>query len=116
MRRWKALSGEQQRAGIAAAALFLTLFLPWYRTSPLGTGGGPFQHQNLTAFGVFSFVEAAVLVVAAAVLYLLYARSQKRGFHLPGGDGWAVTIAGGWVVFLCIWRLFDKPDVARGTV
>ena len=115
MKVWKALSGEQQRAGIAAAALFLTLFLPWYRTSPLGTRT-PFQHQNLTAFGVFSFVEAAVLLVSAAVLYLLYARAQRRGFHLPGGDGWAITIAGGWVVFLLVWRLFDKPAAKSGTV
>src|SRR4051794_25449121 len=115
MKTWKALNGDQQRAGIAAAALLLTLFLPWYRTSPL-VQSGPFRHQNLTAFGVFSFVEAAVPVVAAAVLYLLYARAQQRGFHLPGGDGWAVTIAGGWVVFLLIWRLFDKPEAKSGTV
>ena len=74
MKVWRALSGEQRRAGIAAAALLATLFLPWYRTSPLG-GQAPFRHQNLTAFGVFSFVEAAVLVVSAAVLYLLYARA-----------------------------------------
>src|SRR3954471_19808437 len=115
MKVWKALDGGQRRAGIAAAALLLTLFLPWYRTSPL-VETGPFRHQNLTAFGVFSFVEAAVLVVAAAVLYLLYARAQRRGFHLPGGDGWAITIAGGWVVFLLVWRLFDKPQFNGGPV
>lgn len=114
MSRLRALSAEQHRAGAAAAALFLTLFLPWYRTSPVVAGR--LLHDNLSAFEVFSFVEAAVLVVAAAILYLLWARANQKGFHLPGGDGWAVTIGGGWVVFLLIWRLFDKPEVPSGPV
>jgi hypothetical protein len=67
--------------------------------------------DNLSAFGVFTFIEAAVLLVALAVLFLVWARSQRKGFHLPGGDGTAITIAGGWAVLLLVWRLFDKPDV-----
>lgn len=106
----KGLSNVQMRAGAAAIALLLCMLLPWYRAS-YGE-----VHNNLTAFGAFSWVEAAVFVVSGAVLYLLYARSQRRGFHLPGGDGWAVTIAGGWTLFLLIWRLFDRPDVDRGSV
>jgi hypothetical protein len=109
MARLKELSGDQQRAGIAAAALFLSLLLPWYSHSELANGR-QIVTERLSAFRVFSFVEAAVLLTAAAVLYLLYARAQRRAFHLPGGDGWAITIAGGWVVFLLVWRLFDKPQ------
>ena len=52
-----------------------------------------------------------MLLVAAAVLFLVWARSQQKGFHLPGGDGVAITIAGGWAMLLLIWRLFDKPDI-----
>jgi hypothetical protein len=52
-----------------------------------------------------------VLLVAVAVLFLVWTRSQKRGFHLPGGDGVAITLAGGWAVLLLVWRLFDKPDI-----
>ena len=52
-----------------------------------------------------------MLLVAAAVLFLVWARSQRKGFHLPGGDGVAITIAGGWAMLLLIWRLFDKPDI-----
>ena len=62
-------------------------------------------------FGVFSFVEAAVLLVAAGVLYLVWARSQHKAFHLPGGDGTVIMAAGGWALLLLVWRLFDKPDV-----
>ena len=111
MNRVKGLSNTQMRTGAAAIALLACMLLPWYSASY-----GAKRHENLNAFGAFSWVEAAVLLVAGAVLYLLYARSQERGFHLPGGDGWAVTIAGGWTVFLLIWRLFDRPDVAQGSV
>jgi hypothetical protein len=112
--RLKELSGDQQRAGIAAVALFFTLLLPWYSQSRVINGS--IQSERLSAFRVFSFVEAAVLLTAAAVLYLLHARSQRKGFHLPGGDGWAITIAGGWSVFLLVWRLFDKPEFNGGPV
>jgi hypothetical protein len=115
---WRELTGHQRRAGAAAIALALTLLLPWYRTSYPEVVGGRLlaAHDNRSAFGVFSWVEAAVLLVAAAVVYLLWARAQRRAFHLPGGDGWAVTIAGGWALFLLVWRLFDKPAVERGTI
>jgi hypothetical protein len=116
MSRWRELSGDQQRAGALAAALALAMLLPWYRTSYPVTNPTGIAHDSLSAFEAFSWVEAGVLVVAAAILYLLWARSQRRAFHLPGGDGWAVTLGGAWVVFLLIWRLFDKPAVERGTV
>lgn len=97
----------------AAAALALSLFLPWYSKSFFAMVGGQSRaaSDSLSAFGVFSFVEAAVLLVAGGVLYLIYARAQRRGFHLPGGDGVVVFAAGVWAVLLLIWRLFDKPDV-----
>jgi len=111
--RWRALAPEQRQAAGAAAALVLTLGLPWYSAASLRQSG---FDKGLSAFGVFSFVEAAVLLVAAAVLYLLWARSEGRAFHLPGGDGWAVTAGGAWVEFLLVWRLFDKPDEADAVV
>ncbi len=106
----KGLSNVQMRAGAAAVALLFCMLLPWYSAS-YGK-----VHNNLSAFGAFSWVEAAIFVVSGAVVYLLWARSQQRAFHLPGGDGWAVTIAGGWSLFLLIWRLFDRPDVDKGSV
>ena len=45
------------------------------------------------------------------MLWLLYARSHKRGFHLPGGDGTAIFLAGAWTALLLIWRWFDKPNL-----
>ncbi len=104
------LPREQKLAGGAALALFVTMLLPWYTETHFDKG--KFVHDSLNAFQVFTWVEAAVLLVAAAVLFLLYSRSQKRGFHLPGGDGFVVMLAGGWTVLLLVWRLFDKPHLA----
>ena len=108
--RLRELPPELRNAGIAAAALALSLILPWYEQSFVPKGSRQFVQRNVSAFGVFSFVEAAVLLVAAGVLFLVWARSEKKGFHLPGGDGTAIAMAGGWALLLLVWRLFDKPD------
>jgi len=114
MRDWQALEPEQRLAGAAAAALFATMLLPWYQQNAVVNAPrtAPLQSRNLNAFQVFSFVEAAVLLVAVAVIYLLYARAEGREFHLPGSDGTVVMAAGLWTALLLIIRLFDKPGIS----
>jgi hypothetical protein len=102
---------ELRLAAGAALALVLSMVLPWYQKSVIGPRGQELLQDNLSAFGVFSFIEAAILLVALAVLFLVWARSQGKAFHLPGGDGVAITLAGGWAMALLVWRLFDKPDI-----
>jgi hypothetical protein len=108
--RLRELPPELRNAGLAAAALALSLFLPWYTQSYVPEGAREFVKRNVSAFGVFSFIEAAVLLISAAVLFLIWARSEGKAFHLPGGDGTAIMLAGGWAVLLLVWRLFDKPN------
>jgi hypothetical protein len=88
----RTLDPQQRLAGLAALALTVTLFFPWYQVS-VARGNG-FVDSSRSAFGVFSFVEAAVLLVAAGVLALLFARGERRAFHLPGGDGTVILAAG----------------------
>lgn len=104
---WNALGPERRLAALAALGLFVTMLLPWYQQN------APDHHaivtQDLNAFAVFSFIEAAVLLVAVGVLVLLFMRAEGRTFHLPGSDG-AVVLAGGlWTLLLLVIRLFDKP-------
>ena len=92
----RGLAPELRLAAAAAAALGFTLILPWYEKSFFATTGRGTVAvtDSLSAFQVFSFVEAAVLLVAAGVLYLVWARAQNKGFHLPGGDGTVIMGAG----------------------
>ena len=113
-RAWRALAPEGRLAALASLALFATMFLPWYQQNAVVDGR--IVSPTLSAFAVFSFVEAAVLLVAVAVLALLFARAEGRSFHLPGGDGAVVVAAGAWVVLLLVWRLFDKPGLSGDAV
>jgi hypothetical protein len=85
------------------------MLLPWYQVSFFK--GSDAVTDSRSALQVFTWVEAAILLVALAVLYLVWARAQRQAFHLPGGDGFVVSLAGGWALALIVWRLFDKPDV-----
>jgi len=110
------LRADQQLAGLAAIALLLSMFLPWYEKSV--ARGDRFVSDTVSAFGTVSFVEAAVFLVAAGVLFLLFTRAEGQEYELPGGDGTVILGAGVWAALLLFWRVFDRPDVAGdgGTV
>lgn len=118
-RAWHRLPGERRVAAALCVGLFVSLFLPWYRVSVIQTRigrGGSYRlplTQHFTGWGAFSFVEGAVLLVAVSVLVLLFRRAEGRAFHLPGGDGTIITLAGAWTCFLVVWRMFDKQGVTR---
>ena len=110
---WRVLPHERRLAAGAALGLFLTLFLPWYQDTVIAGGTAASAalraaSASITGWGAFSFVEAAVLLVAAGVLVLLFIRAEGRAFHVPGGDGGVITAAGLWTCMLIIWRIFDK--------
>ena len=111
-RNWRALSSEQRLAAIAAFALLLSMFLPWYHETGNALVGKSLQSidDSKSAFGVYSFIEAAIFVVVAGVLVLLWARAERKAFHLPGGDGTVIMGAGLWVMFLIFYRQLDKPN------
>src|SRR5438552_5015923 len=110
---WRTLEREQRYAALAAIGLFVSMFLPWYsKTDTFVERGAAKATQTISnAFQAFSFVEAAVLLVSAGVLAMLYARADRRDFHLPGGDGLIVMLAGAWTALLIFYRLLDKPGL-----
>jgi hypothetical protein len=108
-RAWGALEPEQRIAAVAAVALLVTMFFPWYELQSLNPKTHAIDSRSISAFGDVSFVEAAVFLVAAGVLALLFARAERRDFHMPGGDGPVVMVAGGWATLLIFYRVFSRP-------
>jgi hypothetical protein len=108
---WRALERERRLVGLAAVGLFLSMFLPWYSKTFFDRSSGKTGQASLNAFQAFSFVEAAVLLVSAGVLAMLFARAERRDFQLPGGDGFIAMVAGAWAAILIFYRLLDKPTL-----
>jgi hypothetical protein len=108
-RAWGALAPEQRLAALAALALLVTMFFPWYELQSLNRRTGAIDSRSISAFGDVSFVEAAVFLVAAGVIALLFARAERRDFHMPGSDGAVVMVAGGWATLLIFFRVFSRP-------
>jgi hypothetical protein len=106
-----ALDRDQRFAALAAGALLLTMFLPWYEKSVIVPGSPEFAHETISAFGAVSFVEAAIFLVSAGVLVLVLTRAEGGRYHLPGGDGTVVFAAGLWASALIFYRVFDRPSI-----
>jgi hypothetical protein len=109
VRAWGALAPEQRIAAVAALALLVTMFFPWYDLQSLDRKTGAIDSHSISAFGDVSFVEAAVFLVAAGVIALIFARAERRDFHMPGSDGAVVMLAGGWAALLIFYRVFSRP-------
>jgi hypothetical protein len=107
---WRALHPEQRLAALAALALLVTMFFPWYGLQSLNRKTDAIYSHSISAFGDVSFVEAAIFLVATGVIGMLFARTEGRDFHLPGGDGTVVMIAGGWAGLLIFYRVFSRPS------
>ena len=116
---WSHLAPSQRLPAYACAAIVVTMFLPWYSQTVAGRfGSGEDARidavtETVSAWGKFTFVEGGVLLVAAAVLLLLFRRGEGKAFHLPGGDGAVIAAGGAWAAFLCFYRLFDQPATER---
>jgi hypothetical protein len=106
---WSAMRPEQRLAAVASLALLVTMFFPWYGLQSLNVKTKAIYSHNISAFGDVSFVEAAIFLVALGVAAMLLARAEGREFHMPGGDGTVVLIAGSWAGLLIFFRVFSRP-------
>ena len=84
------------------------MFLPWYSLQSVDRRTETIQSTTINAFGDVSFVEAAVFLVAAGVIVLLFARAEGA---VPdaGGDGRSSRSAGAWAGPLIFYRVFSRP-------
>lgn len=107
---WRAMEPPQRLVALAALGLLVTMFLPWYSLQSLDRKTGVIHSHSISAFGDVSFVEAAIFLVAIGVSAIAWARGEGREFHLPGGDGLIVMIAGCWAGLLIFYRVFSRPS------
>jgi len=114
-RAFGVLVPEQRRVVLAAGLVLVSMLLPWYSktTNAITKTGLSSSHESKMAILVPSFVEASIFLVSVAVLALMFARGERKAFHLPFGDGIVVSAAGAWVGFLVFYRFIDQP--AGGT-
>lgn len=82
---WRRLNFEQRVAAVGALLLIVS------------------------TLGPFSFVEAAIVLTGAGILFLLRKRAEGKLFHVPFGDGAVIAAAGAWAGLLIVVRLFDRP-------
>lgn len=117
IRRDYARLGRSQRlCGLAALTLIVSLTLPWFGGS-LVFGEGPQALRLMreeSALEAFSLVELALLVTAGCVLALLFIRAERRGLGLLVSDGAFFAGAGGWALFLILFRMLERPKIEVG--
>lgn len=82
------------------------MFTPWWRD--------PVFHLSSWAMNHLSFYELSLLLVALAVLLLLYRRAQGRVFHLPLSDGTLEAAAGLWCCMIVLARALSPPTRSVG--
>ena len=102
----RVLHPDQRLAALAALGLIASMFLPWWRD--------PLSSLSYWAVNRFTFLELAIVLVAASVLLMLYGRAEGRGFHLPLADGTLAAGAGIWCGVLVIARILDPPTRVIG--
>lgn len=95
------LSGGERTAALGAAAMPISLLFPWYGFKL----GSPI---SATAIDSFNFAHAALLLTAAAVLYLLMRAS--RPLPRPLSVGGLLIAAGLWSFVILAYLFADPPD------
>jgi hypothetical protein len=111
---WRSLNSDQRLAAGAAGALFVSMLLPWYRLTTIG-GARAGEQITQSALAKFDFTEAAILIVASAVIALIVGRGEGGTFSLPGRDGTFVFAGGLWACLLMFFRVVSEADTETTT-
>ena len=108
----KAPEGDAAEPPLAAVALGLSMFLPWYQKSFFQAGKSCRPTCPRSASSRSSRPRSCSSRWRSCSSSGR-ARTSAR-FHLPGGDGVAITMAGGWAALLLVWRCSTGPPLGVG--
>ena len=98
----RGLGGNERIAVIGAAVIVGSLALPWYR-SPIS------NDLVLTGLGAFGWAEGALVLIAAATVFLAL---KGGGGYIPPRPlrEWALfVVAGTWAAVIELYRIADRP-------
>ncbi|HET9118939.1 MAG TPA: hypothetical protein VFN72_00270 [Solirubrobacterales bacterium] len=98
----RGLGGNERIAVIGAAVMVGSLVLPWYQ-SPIS------NDLVLTGIGAFGWAEGALVLVAAATVFLAL---KCGGGYVPPRPlrEWALfVVAGCWSALIVLYRIADRP-------
>ena len=103
-RELRGLRGNERLAVMGVALIVGSLLLPWYG---IPVSGDLVQ----TGFGAFTWAEGALLLVAAATLFLAL---QVGGGYVPPRPlaEWALLLAAGiWAAAIVAYRMIERPEL-----
>lgn len=103
-RELRGLRGNERLATMGVAVIAISLLLPWYG---IPVAGDLVQ----TGLGAFTWAEAALLLVAAATLFLAL---QIGGGYVPPRPlrEWALLLAAGvWAAAIIVYRMVVRPEL-----
>ena len=98
----RGLGGNERIAVIGAAVIVGSLVLPWYQ-SPIS------NDLVLTGIGAFGWAVGALVLVAAAAVFLAL---RCGGGYVPPRPlrEWALfVVAGTWAALIVLYRIADRP-------
>jgi len=104
-RELRGLRGNERLAVMGVALIVGSLLLPWYG---IPVSGDVVQ----TGLGAFTWAEGALLLVAAATLFLAM---QVGGGYAPPRPlaEWALFVTAGlWAAAIVAYRMVDRPELA----
>ena len=98
----RGLGGNERIAVIGAGVMVGSLLLPWYQ-SPIS------NDLVFTGIGAFGWAEAALVLIAAATVFLAL---QGGGGYVPPRPlrEWGLFVAAGtWSAVIVVYRMIDRP-------
>jgi len=98
----RGLGGNERIAVIGAGVMVGSLLLPWYQ-SPIS------NDLVFTGIGAFGWAEAALVLIAAATVFLAL---QGGGGYVPPRPlrEWGLFVAAGtWSAAIVVYRIIDRP-------
>jgi hypothetical protein len=117
VRAFRALGREQRISALAALALWITMFLPWYSETGVAhdKSGSAAVSLSLSAWNAFGLVQVLVLALSLGTFAFLFARGERRALGAPLGETSIVVLtAGALAAVLIIYGMFDRPGGGVG--